>query len=568
MSRSLRQRLSRLLHFLLESPWTAYAGIALLQAKVMFRVWEFRDLAPGDTSYYYLTVFDWIDEGKGSIVRSPLYTLFLSGLHKLLEDPFWVLTTARIGIAIAASLLTLALLRRLLPKHIAWLIAAWWALLPVNFDTAYSVHLFSALFPLGLFLIAACADGIYGRGAVLAGLLFTAVLVRTEYAVLFLLWLVVLAGYEFYLRRWKGRRPPLRGYLVAYGVPLLVAVLVIGACYARAKPAGLPALRQELEIKQTENMCQIYAYNRKQQGDSWRGNPWTQCEDILKRDFGKAEITFPEAFLLNPRAILDHVWWNAKLIPSGLQLALFDYFSGGPNPDYMSAKRSPLVWVPFWLVSGLAVFAAIRCLAVPAMRRGLGVANGFAWMLMASSALLVLGIMLMQRPRPSYMFPGTLFIMALTGLGLQRLLERPATGNALKLLAPVAGVLLILLVPSRYDADYVNYYGYEGQPLLKSFERIAPHIDASSQSHLVIVTPRGDESLCNYLDDESCTVIQFKKIAGPNLGDNLKSLGVNWIYLRGLKGKSVKYDDRQWEMVSQGTTKKGSWILLHRQEPD
>jgi hypothetical protein len=565
MNGFIRQKFPRCMNFLAESPWVAYTGVILLQAKVMFWVWKYRDLAPGDTSYYYLTVYDWLKEGKGSIARSPLYTLFLAGLHKFVDNPFWALTTARIAIAICASLLVLALLRRLLPKHIAWFIAAWWVVLPINFDTAYSVHLFSALFPLGLFVIAAYADNIYGRGVVLAGMLFTAALVRTEYVALFIPWLLALAGYEFYLRRWKGRHVPFRTSLVAYGLPLLVACLIIGIFIARSKPYGMAELKKEMEVKQTENMCQVYAYNRMQQGDPWQGNPWTQCEDILKRDFGKAGVTFPEAFFLNPRAILDHVWWNTRLIPSGIQLALFNYFSGGPNPDYMPARQSPLVWVPFWLVSGLAVFAAIRCLAGPDQL----VENRFVWMLMTSSALLVLVIMMMQRPRPSYMYPFTVFIMAMAGRGLQVLLERLRTSNALRTLTSVAGVLLILLVPSYYDAGYINYYGYKGQPLLESFERISPHIDSSSESPLVIVTPQGDESLCNYLDGESCTTIQFKKITGPYLGYYLKSLDVNWIYLTSTEDKlPVKYDALQWKMVSQGANKKGSWALLHRLEPD
>jgi len=568
MNRFSRQGLSQSLNFLVECPWIAYTGIVLLQVKVMFRIWEFRDLAPGDTSYYYLTVFNWLDEGKGNIAQSPLYTLFLAGLHKLLDEPFWVLTTARIGIATGASLLTLALLRRLLPKHIAWMIAAWWVLLSINFDTAYSVHLFSALFPLGLFVVATRADNLLGRGMVLAGLLLTAVLVRNEYAALFILWLLVLPGYEFYLRRWKGRRPPLKNYLVAYGLPLLVVFLIIGVFYVRARPGGLPEIEKELAMKQAGNMCQIYAFNRLQQGDPWRGNPWNQCEELLQRDFGRSEVSFPQAFFLNPRAILQHVWWNARLIPNGTQLALFDFYSGGPNPDYMPAKKSPLVWIPFFLVAGLAGFAAIRCLAIPALRRGRSVDNGFAWLLMASAGALVLGLMLMQRPRPSYMFPCTVFIMALTGLGLHGLIEFLHITKPFRILVPIFGISLILFVPSHYNASYVNYYGYEGQPLLKSFERISPHIDSSSESPMVIVTPRGDESLCNYLDEESCTAIQYKKIAGPNLGYYVKSLGVNWIYLRGLKGREIKYDEQQWELVAQGTSKKGRWILLHRQAPD
>ena len=567
MSETTRQKGALILNSLAESPWVAYAGIILLQVKVMLWIWAYHDLAPGDTSYYYLTVFDWLKEGKGSIVRSPAYTLFLAGLHKIFEDPYLVLTVAQIAFAICASLLTLALLRRLLPKYLAWLIAAWWAVLPINYDTAYIVHLFSALFPLGLFVVAAYCNNTYGRGVVLAGLLFTTVLVRTEYLLLFIPWLVGLFVYEGY-RGWrKGQGQPLRTYMLAYGLPLAVTVLIIGGFYAHAKPGGFSDIKQEMHIKQTENMCQIYAFNRKQQGDPWRGNPWTDCEQLLERDFGRPEVTFPQALALNPRAVLQHVWWNFKLIPSGTQLALFDYFSGGPNPDYMFAKRAPLVWIPFLLTIGLSGFAVLKYLLIPGLKRQNPTGNGFAWLLLASAALLVVVVMLMQRPRPSYMFPYSVFLMALAGLGLQGVLELLKAGSIVKVLTPIAGVLLILLVPAHYDEDYVNYYGYEGQPLFDSYEHLVPFIDPESSQPAVIVTPKGEESLCNYLDKDPCTVIQFKKIFGPRFAFYVNRLGVNWIYLRGDDGPPpMKYDGSEWHQVAQGPKEGNSWVLLHRQK--
>ena len=33
----------------------------------------------------------------------------------------------------------------LILRLLAWLLAAWWAVLPVNFDTLYEVHLFALL---------------------------------------------------------------------------------------------------------------------------------------------------------------------------------------------------------------------------------------------------------------------------------------------------------------------------------------------------------------------------------------------------------------------------------------
>jgi hypothetical protein len=511
MNRSIQQNLSRLVNYLAESTWFAYVTIILLQIKVMLWIWEYRDLAPGDTSYYYMEVFTWLEEAKGNIVWSPLYTIFLAALHSLLDSPFWVLVVVQISIAVCASILVLALLRRLLPKHIAWIIAAWWALLPINFDAAYKVHIFSALFPLTIFVIAAHMKTIYGRGIVLGGFLLTAVLVRNEYSALFILWLFAFAGYEVYVYRREKPSSGLKAYLAAYGLPVLVASLIIGAFYVKSQAGGYSEIKKVFQIKHTENVCQIYAYNRRQQGDSWQGNPWNDCQDIIERDFGQQSVTFAQAFFLNPRAILEHIWWNIKLIPSGTQLALFNYYGGGPNPDYMRARQSPLVWVPFLFALGISAFAVIKCFIIPGLKNRRSIENKFVWLLLFSAALLIVGIMMMQRPRPSYMFPYTIFIMALTGLGLHGLFELMHISQAVKVLCPMAGILLILFVPSYYDADYINYYGYKGQPLRHSYKRIAPHIkSASINSPAVIVNPAGDYTdLCNYLG-LNCRTLDLK----------------------------------------------------------
>ncbi|MBI5444379.1 MAG: hypothetical protein HY900_24610 [Deltaproteobacteria bacterium] len=564
-SRSPEYRLARSLGRAAESRFFAYAALVLLQSKVMWGIWRYRDLAPGDTSYYYMDVFRWLSEGKANVAWSPFYTLFLAALHKLLGGPFWVVTVAQVLVALGASILVLATLRRLVPKHVAWLLAAWWVLLPINFDTAYSVHLFGALFPLALFAVAARWNNVYGRGAVFGGLLLTAVLVRTEYGALLAGWILVAAAYEVYAHRREAR---LRGatYLFAYGVPCLAALLVIGLFWTRARPAGYSEFLKEVRAKHIGNVCQIYAYNRMQQGDRRIADPWLECETLMERDFGRADVTFAEAFRLNPPAILGHLWWNTKLIPSGTQLALFDYFAGGPNPDYMRAKASHLVWLPFSLVLGLGCLGVVRCFVLPLFGKGPPIQNGFAWLFLFSAALLVVVVMVTQRPRPSYMFPYTLFLMALTGLGLQRCFELTGLDGLLERATPVIALSLLLLYPPHYHAEYVNYYGYTGQPLRASYERVAPYIpEKSRKAPLVIVTPMGDESLCNYLGAGSGQAVQYSRIAGPFFQSELEALNVNWIYLdSSVASLPLRYVPSSWKIVSEGATHDERWVLLGR----
>ena len=566
MSRSMRQSILRFMSRIAESGWFAYATIALLQAKVMLWIWEYRDLTSGDTSYYYSGVFTWLSDAKVNIANSPLYTIFLAALHKLIDNPFWVLTVAQMSIAACASLLALALLRRLLPKYLAWVIAAWWTLLPINFDTLYSVHLFSALFPLAIFVIAAYSKNIYGRGIVLGGLLLTAVLVRIEYGPLFLLWLFAIAGYEIYMYRRQDHPSSPKAYLSAYGLPILLALLIIGAFSARSA-ADTTGTEKHLESKQSLTFCQTYAYNRKQQEASWKGNPHTECQSLLERDFGRANVTFSQAFLLNPRAMLELIWWNIKLIPSGTQLALFDYYSGGPNPDVVRAKHSPLVWLPFLLILGLGAFAAMVHFIVPCLRKQQSIENAFAWLLMLSTALLVLGIMMMILPRPSYMFPYTLFIMALTGLGLHGLLDRMRISSAVKAWVPLAGILLILFVPSYYDADYVNHFGYKGQRLRQGYDRVHRHITKTplNPPAVLVIPVNGPDydSLCNYLG-LTCLALDME---GAIPADKMPELAS--AYPEDFQGKNVYIfylEDMIWNIASMAKQKKNyplDYVELH-----
>lgn len=549
MNSPAKHTLSRFLVVISENAWFAYLTIILLQIKVMLGIWQYRDLAPGDTSYYYMGVFSWLNETQVNIISAPLYTIFLASLHSLFENPFQVLVIAQVSIALGASTLVLALLRRLLPQYMAWLIAAWWVLLPVNFDTAYSVHLFAALFPLGIFVIAASIRNCYGRGLVLGGFLLAAVLVRVEYGSLFILWLLVIGGYEFIVYRRRRLSPTFNKLLLAYGLPLLAVLLVIGAFTTQY--TNKFDTEQHLERKNTLTFCQVYAYSMKDQGDPWRGNPFTECQDLVERDFGRPAVTFSQAFFLNPSAMLKLTWWNFKLIPSATQLALFNYYGGSTNPDALPARHSSKVWLPFLLVLGFSALGAITYFGKPCLQRQYHtIANRFTWLLLLSAALMVLGILVLIRPQPAYMFPYSLSLMALTGLGLHASIERLKLRTPMKTLLPIVAILLILLLPSYYNADYINHFGYGGQPLRQNYDRIAPQIKkASLPLPAVLFTPiyAYDEALCNYLG-LLCLALDMENNFSPEKMNDLVSaydenIAVENFYV-------LYHEDMIWEISS------------------
>src|SRR5262249_32653475 len=112
---SRRAQLWSALGTLAQSPWFAYGVLALLQLRIVWGIWNFRDLSSGDTSGYFLAAFRWFSAGKVGIVWSGLYTMYYGSLMVVTRDPYAVTILHRLVIVFAASLLVLAVFRRLLP---------------------------------------------------------------------------------------------------------------------------------------------------------------------------------------------------------------------------------------------------------------------------------------------------------------------------------------------------------------------------------------------------------------------------------------------------------------------
>ena len=126
-------------------PWPSYVLVALLQLKVIWNIWRFRDLTSGDTSSYFVSAYSWYEGLRDNFAWSPLYTSFYGTVFTVVPDAYAATIIHRTIIAMAATLGVLALMRRLLPPALALSVAIWWAVLPINFDTLYEVHLFALL---------------------------------------------------------------------------------------------------------------------------------------------------------------------------------------------------------------------------------------------------------------------------------------------------------------------------------------------------------------------------------------------------------------------------------------
>ena len=467
-------------------PWFSYLMLLLLQLKVMWGVWQYRDLTPGDESGYYNRAFLWFKDLSVDIVWSPVYTSFLGTLMHLSTDAYVVITLHRMIIVLALAILILALLRRLLPHPLAWLIAAWWVILPINFDTAYTVHLFAVIPVLTAWLLILHKPGPWTRGGAVAVLLLTTVLVRNEYLVATVLLGIVCLWWETRVAGQVEARPTprRRAYLIGYGVPLLLACAVVLFFYARSV-YQFPELwaggtlqhyrppwsaHSGLKPKHTYNMCQVYAFGYQQRHPEWNADPMLDCAGLMESTFGAPTPSLVEMFQRNPVAVLQHVWWNLSLTPGGIQVLLFNASAGTVNPDYAPVQLDSLRALVLSLITG-SILALGLCLLYRDRRfwwehwlkdRALG------WLAMLSVVAVAGLIIPTQRPRPAYLFGQGIVLMALAGMCLFAISHRLPRLQGLSKWLPMVMVTLLLVVPQHYGSDG------SARPLRALYGRLAP----------------------------------------------------------------------------------------------
>ena len=445
----------------LRHPASSYITILLLQLKVVWGIWWYKDLTGGDTAMYFESASGWFRDFRSTMAQSPLYTLFYGSLLNFSKDSYVVTIAHRLIIVFALAMLVLALMRRLLPPGIAWMMAAWWVVMPINFDALYEVHLF-AVIPLLLAILAIFwMPGPWGRGIAMAILLVTAILLRNENLIAVILLAVASILWEI--------RGPRRDNKTAraYVIPLLAATAVIAVFFWRENEFGF---WQQLKEKQVSSVCVSIAYSYIQRVGDFQGSPFSECTQLMQRLFGSPIPSVVEAFRNNPEAMLQHLWWNISLIPAGLQVLLFNYRSGPINPDYVDTSRSSLALIPSLLVIGIMILGGLL------LRRKWAFwwetyLKPRAWGLLAfaCTASVVLAVAPLNRPRPSYLFIFAIALRALMGMSLFFILTRwPKLRLPLGTIGVVA-ILAILLTPSIYQAHPSS------RPILREYQRVRPY---------------------------------------------------------------------------------------------
>lgn len=546
--------------------------VLLFQLKRVFNIWFYEDLAAGDTASYFLDIYRLVYQGTTNPNWSPFYIGFYSGLFQIFKDAYITEIIARLLIIFTVTSLVFIIVHKLFnSSNLALFIGFWWASLPSIFDTLYDIHLFSAIIPFTAIAILFYNPDVRGRGISLSLLLLTMMLIRNEYIIAFSMWAMICLFFELKQIR-INKSFNYKKYLTAYGLPLL---LTFGIVFFFFNRTALTKERLAISAKQKHslNICQIYAFNRQQQGDIWQGSPWTECQEIMLRDFQVEEPSIFEALHKNPQAMLSHFYWNFHLLPAGMQLALFNRYAGKSNPQYATAISNNYVWIPFSLMI-LAILWGIRLFWIEKVWKELWFQSKILGLLLLFiTGVITTGIvMIMQRPRPSFMFNYTLLILILFAFSLF-LTIRKKDLSSFNNIVPIFALVLLIMTPSYYNNNTLNRLSYKGQYFKKQYRRLKPHL--WNVEKISILTYYADGSICQYSNkrNKNCSALSFQKIIAEkpkdiDFIDYINTLNVNFFYvtsdiLSNPKLPNIKSDllRKGWKKIDEGSDENGQWLI-------
>jgi len=557
------------------NPFVAYGLIVALQVRVIWNVWRYKDLVFGDTSSYFTDAVSWTHGLHDDIIWSPLYTDVWGSVYALFHgNPYASEMALRVAIVLAATVLVLAIMRSLLSPGLALVIAAWWTIVPANFNVLYEVHLFGVLPILVAVLIVARAPGRHTNGIALAILLGTTLLLRNEVLVTTLIFAAAIVVYE--VRERRRHNVPIAIYARAFGVPILIVCLLTGAFYWRSFDQGHSA-ELAFSAKQKVGFDQAYAYNYQQRHPTrFTGNPFTEYKPLLRQVFGKTEPSMLQAIIADPRAVGAFVLWNAHLLPSGLQVALFGATSTSDQPDYIPVTiNKDYVLIPS--IAFLLILAAgglaIRREPQFWRREWLPPRVWIVVIFVAEAVTALFVVLIEQRPRPEYMYGLTVGLLALVGVCFTASLRRFAVMRFVAPLALGLTVALVIVLPS--------YYSKGPHPLLDAVNRTKVVRHALQQPGSVLITAQFtvDFEICAYLADthaRHCTspnwsALQAQLASGTPIQAVLNQAKATAIYAESLLLDTPSIarlvaDPRLygWRQVAGGSSAEGPWQVLVR----
>jgi hypothetical protein len=472
--------------------------------------------------------------------------------------------------------MVLALMRKLLPPGLAWLAAGWWTILPINFGALYEVHLFALIPVLASWLLILSHSNPWARGSAIALLFGASMLVRNELMVATVILALICLGWEIWLAKKKDSALPPLNYGVSYGLPLLLAGVFCFFFYTRSF-IQYPELPVRAAHKHQVNMCMVYANSYQQRHSDWTKNPWTECYELMERDFGARLLSLSEMFRRNPAAVWEHFWWNIGLTLNGLQVLLFNATSGRLNPDFVPVQLGSLKALILSLVVATLWGVGLTCLYRERYYwwnfwlrdRALG------WLAMLAVAVVACLIIPTQRPRPSYLFSLSLLMMALTGMSVFVITQRWLIFKRLSAWIPLVMIGVLWVTPNYY----VDPAHRPPRYLLEFYRKLAPFQQIIARPDTIYLGRFADEIVGNYLGHGSPQVFDSSLLSGLQAGAELQAFldnkKINLLYLdETLLAKFPEdpftsswlpsMNSTGWKLIAFQDDVGGRWMLFHR----
>jgi hypothetical protein len=289
--------------------------------------------------------------------------------------------------------------------------------------------------------------------------------------------------------------------LVPVALIAVVLAVFLPRVFNRPGPAGSFSANKGGVV-----FCQNFIYGARQRGDysqQLSRNKPLACEDLMLTLFHQRLPSFTQALRANPGAMFDHFEWNAHLVPQSLELMLFDQISGGQrdNPDDVPVTYdSPLTFVG--LLAVIAFVSVGMALLWRQRRRWWGEwlrDRVWGYATLTCLAIAALAVMIAIRPRPSYLFNLEVLIFVLIGTSAMVIGSRWPRLARLRAAIPLVAAVILVAVPSHYNANYTTPQAGKGRPLLQMVDRLKPYAPLLGQAETHFLAPQFAGEVCDYV---------------------------------------------------------------------
>jgi hypothetical protein len=287
-------------------------------------------------------------------------------------------------------------------------------------------------------------------------------------------------------------------------------------------------------------------------------------------------MSMMQALRANPSAMLGHFWWNMRLLPSGLQVLLFNYRSGAANPDYAPTFQSNIVLVPSLAACAIVALGAYFSFSerkkwrVASFWESALETRIWAWIALGCACLAVGGAILTNRPRPSYLFILGITIRALVGLCLYLVIRRWPKLKGIGLVAALLLAGTALVLPSWYE------HAPSPRPLLQAYRRLKPFEKFFHEPKELLVSVGYGTELSSYAGECYCAAKQFVELRNQVTPDRTLAQAFDQagatlfladeLILADPVAKEFVANARQfhWDVVAEGHNSSENWAVLHR----